>query len=244
MDTQPTTENLRREGGTSKKWLVLLVVIFLGATCLTVVNSGRGKEPEYGGKKLRQWLLEVDYGQPEATRTAAQEAIGHMGTNVLPFVLRDLSRSGSPLPHYMNTLLAKVPGLKFKFTTADDHARRATWAFDALGPAAKSAIPELHGLLSSTPGYVPGALAGIGPDAIPQLQQCLTNDSQFYIPGNTIGAIFNAINRGRIPRAHVATFLPDIRRWAASTNTHAAWYATNFLKEFSPVVSAAAVGTP
>lgn len=233
-----------REGGTSKRWLVLLVVILSGATCLTVSNSGRREEPEYGGKKLRRWLVEVDYGQPEATRMAAQVAIGHMGTNILPFVLRDLGRPGSPVPHHLNALLAKIPGLKFKFTTADDHARRAIWALDALGAYANAAIPEVHRLLLTNPGYVPDALAAIGTDSIPALQQCLTNDSRFYIPGNTIGAIYNAISRGRIPRAHAATFLPEIRRWAASTNSHAVYYATHFLRDYSPVASAAAVGTP
>lgn len=244
MSSQPHTESSKPERAISKLWLAILVVLFAGATFLTVSNSGRSVEPEYGGKKLRQWLLEVDYGQPEATRTAAQVAIGHMGTNVLPFVLRDLSGSRSALPHHLNTLLAKVPGLKFKFTTADDHARRAVWALDALGAHANAAIPEIQKLLLITPGYVPSALAAIGTDSIPALQQCLTNDSRFYIPGNTIGAIHNAMASGRIPRAHAATFLPEVSRWAASTNSHAVWYATNFLKTFSPTVPTAAVGTP
>ena len=74
---------------------------------------------------------------------------------------------------------------------------RSTWAFDALGPTGKSAIPELEKLLEKNPGYVPSALAGIGRDAVPELLGALTNQS-FFVRDNAAAAIANAIFSGKI----------------------------------------------
>jgi hypothetical protein len=167
-------------------------------------------------------------------RKTAREAIAQIGTNALPLILNYLHTPGSRLPNELNALLAKIPRVKFRFATADDRLRRAVWGIDALGPIASPAIPELRAMMQTRPGYIPGALAGIGPEAVPALQECLTNNSAFYFAGNTIGAIHNAINRGRIPSSYAEVFLPEIQRLAASTNAHAKWYATNFLSDFSP----------
>jgi hypothetical protein len=232
MNAQPTKEILATKKTISKGWIVLVAVVISGAILWTAIKTSDANEPAYGGKKLSQWLVEVDYGQREAVRKVARDAIAQIGTNALPLILKYLHTPGSRLPNDFNALLAKIPQVKFRFVTADDRLRRAIWGIDALGPLAAPAIPELRGMLQSCPGYVPEALAGIGPEAVPSLQECLTNNSAFYFAGNTIGAIHNAINRGRIPASYAQVFLPEIQRLAASTNAHAKWYATNFLSAF------------
>jgi len=54
------------------------------------------------------------------------------------------------------------------------------------------------------------------------------------IPGNTIGAIQNAIYAGRFTKADAAIFLPAVREWAESTNKNpsAYDYASDFLREY------------
>jgi hypothetical protein len=244
MDAQKTSNFAATRKSIANRWTILLVVSLLATFLWLVLNTGDSDDPAYGGKKLSQWLVEVDYGQPEATRKAAQEAIQHIGTNALPLLMKQFQSTGSRFQYYLNMVFAKIPRFKFRFATLDDRIRQASWGIDALGPIAKPAIPELRGLLLSNPGYVPSALAGIGPDAVPALQDCLTNDTFFYIPGNTIGAIQNAISREKLAASYVAVFLPKIQRWAASTNSHAAWYATNFLYQFSPASLTNVRGNP
>jgi len=244
MDAQRTNCRVTARKSIAKPVILVLVLSLLVTFLWRVLKTGDSDDPAYGGKKLSQWLVEVDYGQPDATRKAAREAIQHTGTNALPLLMKQFQSSGSRFQSYLNTVFAKIPRLKFRFATADDRIRRATWGIDALGPIAKPAIPELRGLLLSRPGYVPAALAGIGPDAVPALHECLTNNTMFFIPGNTIGAIHNAINRGKLAASYAEVFLPDTLRWAASTNTHAAWYATNFLNQFSSASLTNAGGNP
>jgi hypothetical protein len=137
---------------------------------------------------------------------------------------------------------ARPEFIKFRFADVNTRLRRACMGFAALGPIAEPAIPDLLALVEDKPGYVPTALAYIGPPAIPALHQCLTN---YYscnssvgrivpIPNNTIPAIFNAIQGGRLSNSHAALFLPAVKAWAQSTNRNHALYDSTrmFLQQF------------
>jgi hypothetical protein len=117
--------------------------------------------------------VDIDWGQPQDKRNKAGDAVRHMGVKTLPFLLADIAGHG------------------------DKPSSEATWAFDALGPIAKPAIPQLTRLLEQNPGYVPLALAGIGPDAMPELLNALTNGS-FWVRDNTAVGLANAISSGKI----------------------------------------------
>ena len=84
---------------------------------------------------------------------------------------------------------------------------QACAAFYALGPFAKPAIQDLTSLLEKYPGYVPGALAGIGSDAVPELLNGLTNGS-FFVRDNTAANLANAVNWGRISSEQVKAAFP------------------------------------
>jgi HEAT repeat protein len=98
-----------------------------------------------------------------------------MGAKTLPFLLADLADKNSNNNRYS----------------------QVTWAFDALGPIGIPAIPKLVKLKEQNPGYVPGALAGIGRDALPDLLNALTNGS-FWVRDNTAAYLANAIYSGKI----------------------------------------------
>jgi HEAT repeat protein len=129
--------------------------------------------------------------------TNAVEAIRHMGTRTLPFLLADLDIGNSRRIHYAR------PDTR----TSDERSSQAVRAFEALGPLGKSAIPELKTLLEKNPGYVPLALAGIGPPAVPTLLNCLTNGS-FWVRDNTAAALANALFSGRITPEQAQGALP------------------------------------
>ena len=149
--------------------------------------SSQTLEPSYQGRTLLDWLSEVAYHAPSEKRERAGEAIRQMGTNVIPYLLTDL---GDGNPQQLKYARADV-------RSADERMSQATWAFDALGPLGKPAIPQLVKLLNVSPGYAPSALAGIGRDALPEILTALTNEV-FWVRDNTASALADAIYRGKI----------------------------------------------
>jgi RNA polymerase sigma factor (sigma-70 family) len=158
------------------------------------------REPSYQGRSLSEWLPDIDYGKPQDQRAAAAEAIRNMGKVTLPFLLNDLMTDPKQRRHRVKYL---KPGLR----DVNERSRQATWAFDALGPLAKSAIPELTQLAEQNPGHVPSALAGIGRDALPELKRALTNSS-FFVRDNTAAALANAVYSQKILPAELQDILP------------------------------------
>jgi HEAT repeat protein len=139
-----------------------------------------------------------------------------MGTNVIPFLLRDLGGS--------NRLQIEYDQADSR--SADERARHAVWAFDALGAAAKPAIPELEQLLEKTPGYVPSALAGIGRDALPSLLKALTNEV-FWVRDNAAGALANGIHQGKFGGHEAISALPIALSNLSYTNATNSLYQAN-----------------
>lgn len=228
-----------------RRWLIfggfLLAVILIAALLVALASS----EPAYGGKKVSKWLEELaalDYSKQRDPHTKQVQAVRAIGTNAIPWLLGELQAGRSRWPWRFNQLLAKQAVIKYRFADANARLSRATLGFQALGELAEPAIPRLLSLVEEGPGYVPNALAAIGPAAVPALQQCLTNTRSYMtsggkmapIPGNTIGAIHNEINAGRLSTSHVTVLLPAIRDWAQSTNRNPAQYnhAANFLRDF------------
>ncbi len=182
-------------------------------------------EPSYQRKTLLEWLAELDCGPQNSEKgKQAREAIRQMGTNIIPFLLADLGDG--------NLLQLKYG--KKDARSADERMCQATWAFDALDSDGKSAIPELVKLLPVSPGYAPGALAGIGRDAVPELLKALTNDV-FWVRDNTAAYLANAIYRGKISGHEAMAAWPIAYSNLTYTN------ATNSLYEANTRARAAAL---
>jgi hypothetical protein len=184
--------------------------------------SSNPAEPSYQGRKLLDWLADVVvvFGQPSEEQiekqTRASQAIRQMGTNVIPFLLADLGAGNPPSVKYDREDLR----------SADERMLQASWAFDALGSAGKPAIPQLVKLLDVSPGYVPGALAGIGREALPELLQALTNEN-FWVRDNTAADLANAIYRGKISGHEAVAALPIAMRNLSYTNPTNSLYEAN-----------------
>ncbi len=219
--------------------MAALLVAFL---CALALLLGTPNEPVHEGKKLSAWLRDIDYNQPQAKRQKAGEAIRSMGTNAIPFLLHDLDPARqSHLKEYLIRLARKQSRFKLNWSTADELSRQATWAFDALGPAGVPAIPELLKLQESNPGYVPGALAGIGVVALPYLMQDLTNKNE-WVRDNAVVYLANAIGHS-IPRDEAKIALPLLTAFLRDTNVWVSSAAANALKEIDPEFAAKA-GVP
>jgi len=154
------------------KLLLVLFALSFTSLFLPLLCAEDGQEPSYKGKPLSYWLddyadlsREVSLGLNPTLKAEQTDALLHIGTNAVPWLIKRLSMS----PHF---------------------SRDATiLAFRVLGPLAHGAIPELVQLVTNQPesfgfgGDGPRdaafrpiqALGGIGKDAVPALLEILTN---------------------------------------------------------------------
>ncbi len=167
--------------------------VWLGLVLLAVVGIGlaswprRPPEPSYQGKRLGEWLRQYDVSFMPRPNTNADAAIREIGTNALPYLLNQLASSNPKRPYgiilnsgnkvfYEGLHMRKEPWSD----PAEDRAWQAAAGLAALGPSASNAVPALVGLLDKpeiTCSAAAGALADIGPPALPALAQALTNRS-------------------------------------------------------------------
>ena len=204
----------------AKTAVVGMGILLVAGTGAVIVKNNffYPREPDYQGRRLSNWLADIHYKQPQEKRTKAGEAIRRMGTKTLPFLLADLGSTNFSKVHYVE------PDKR----TADERNNEATWAFDALGPLGGSAIPELNKILKQNPGYVPGALAGIGRDALPALLSALTNED-IYVRDNTAAYLANAIYSQKISSVEAKAALPTAIQNLTDTNSNIRWRAAGLI---------------
>jgi HEAT repeat protein len=172
-------------------YLLLFAVLMVIGVMVAVLTPSH--EPSYGGKRLSEWLQSYEtglYANPPATAQAeeAAGAVRRIGTNAVPWVLKWIRPSSSPLMIKLRDsagqVLKKVhAGWKLS-SKADDRRRWAIWAFKILGPQAKGAVTELTRLLNQpnqplrcdSANAAAFGLACIGEDAVPALVSALRSE--------------------------------------------------------------------
>jgi len=112
---------------------------------LLVISPG---EPSYDGRSLSKWVEDVrlpPYEDPQASN--AVHAIRQIGTNGLPFLMRQLQTKNSPR-RMLGFWLKDKQFARFLSTRSAAQMRfDAALAIRALGPEAESTMPELARLL-------------------------------------------------------------------------------------------------
>src|SRR5437867_7479502 len=149
------------------------LAMLLAAACLAGIAAAADQhEPTYEGRTLTDWTRDLDPHTAVMVghEPAAWTAIGHMGTNAIPTLLKWMSEPDPPEP--------LKPHLAPCFTLS--RSERAEFAFRILGGTARPAIPGLTRLArtSSAPNRAErcaDSLASIGPEAIPSLLSLVTN---------------------------------------------------------------------
>jgi hypothetical protein len=196
----------------NKKPIVRLVVFVLfafaachvGAAQNELEPSDRVIEPTYKGQPLSHWIEILNGGflssksWPDIDEieggAEAQEALEHIGAEAVPFLLKQIPATGAMV------------------------------AFRVIGPAARSAIPQLVAMATneleaartserpagglSAIGYYPLTVLGwIGPDALPELSKILTNYNE---PGIRFSAILAIGTMGAKAVPAVPALLPCV----------------------------------
>lgn len=156
-----------------------LGIVALAAIVLFVRPSG----PSVDGKPITYWLREMDGDVGDEARNAvAKVAIKRIGTNALPWLVRELQQTDSKLKLKVLKLVANREPFDKWLLSANDHQWRARQVFMLLGETASPAIPNLIQLLTNTNAAdsASEALLDIGIASIGPLTTAL-NDTNAYL---------------------------------------------------------------
>lgn len=140
-----------------------------------------------------------------STSSPAIDAVRHMGTNALPFLIRDFqARDGLVWRHVPYSLYRYRVVLALRRMSGPNAALRhdrARYFLEAIGPLAKPAIPALsdslddpdlaHPAVQILASYDSRGHVELGPDATPALLKAMTNtnDTVRQIAANALGLI-------------------------------------------------------
>jgi len=164
---------------------------------LAAVPSVLGKEPEYNGKPLSEWLLILKIGSTSTGErveddTEAREAVRQMGTNAIPTLLDILGANDRSKGWVLSKL--KSNGFREMYhnpnVPTDDLHDTGVMAFGLLGTNAIPAIPKIKKLLGDweTCSGAAQVLVGLGPAGWDTLTNGLYN-SDDNVRGVTLWAI-------------------------------------------------------
>src|SRR5262249_4609391 len=115
-----------------------------------------------------------------------QEAVRHIGTNAVPFLIKCIEHREQPWQTRLGSLCDKLPGKlgeRLSRLIVGQAAQRQHTALSGLyilGPDAKAAVPALTNLLTSQPPLVDHAmtvLAQIGGDGLTPIVNTLANQA-------------------------------------------------------------------
>jgi len=138
-------------------YLVLLILALSGVIGLIVAGAfrEREREPEYGGKRLSEWIIKksvppfyMGRTPPWESPSETDEAIRAIGMNGLPYLLSWMSYKP---PRWKTNVLVFLN--RFGFVIADganSRAEAAMWALGILGPKGEASIPELVRMIHQT----------------------------------------------------------------------------------------------
>ena len=171
-----------------RSWIAFLGVCGIA---LLVATGWHRREPEYQARPLSVWLRGFESEVPSA-RWQSAEAVRHIGTNALPWLIARLEHKPiTQASRWGETLCAWLSDhsvINITLPRPADERFEALAALDALGPNAKDAIPAVEKLLNETPPdpRAPLVLARFGPDAVAVLTRALTNDEKIVRSGSRV----------------------------------------------------------
>jgi hypothetical protein len=168
-------------------------ILALGIFAALIFTFTRRSEPSYKGRALGEWVDRIrtlsGLSSQVPTQTTqnkeAADAIRHIGTNAIPYLLLWMKGEQEPLwKPKLRSLAMRLP-LRIRPLWAYDKLPRSLClheAFAILGSQAETAIPELSRLANDTNDYqtafnATAALASLGNDGLPPLLALLTNQN-------------------------------------------------------------------
>jgi hypothetical protein len=162
---------------------MLIFIGVLGLVALIAIVVRPDGEPSYGGRSLSYWVGRlVPAGEPAA---AVEEAIRHIGTNALPYLLEWIQQERPLSTPSKRQLYEITGGLLKKYDIWLEHkeyilAGQATEALQILASQAGGTIPQLLRLMTnyfdgpSTAERASKVIVSMGTNARPALPALIT----------------------------------------------------------------------
>jgi hypothetical protein len=154
--------------GLRKKWRSGLVVLLALGTIGMLSYVSRRNEPSFQGRTLSEWLSDIENARDDRAAEPANNAVRQIGTNAIPYLLGMMRAEDSKLKETFNTLVTKAHIYRLRISDAGEKHLRALLGFEALGPQAGSAIPELTVLVNDPKiaRFATLGLVNISPDGV------------------------------------------------------------------------------
>jgi hypothetical protein len=140
--------------GMRKRWTICVLAVCALAGLIALLAFPTEREPEYGGRKLTEWLkLYLQSGDRFTNRQEAAAAVRHIGTNALPCLLKWTDYEP---PRWRMILGTNAPAAALKSAyfrsgylwllhrPAEDLNWLGRFGFEILGPQASPALPEVQ----------------------------------------------------------------------------------------------------
>ena len=125
--------------------ILLLLLVVIGV--LLAFQLFENREPRYQGRSLTQWLegysdgvASVDDPNLRGRIDESRDAVRHIGTNAVPFLLKKLSARETPVERRLKKLAGSQSWIHFHFA---NRRPLAYLGFHILGEEARGAAPAL-----------------------------------------------------------------------------------------------------
>jgi hypothetical protein len=130
------------------RYRVILSVSLGAIACVAIATAlSTNHEATWDGESLSYWL-QIGYGtgmtHGETDRDDADVAVRHVGTNALPYLIRELGATYSPTRWRLVQLAQRQSFISVSYRYPDERRSRAIGAFQALGRIAAPALPQLR----------------------------------------------------------------------------------------------------
>jgi tetratricopeptide (TPR) repeat protein len=148
MNKEPADEVQPSRSGW-KKTLIVMVLLLIAAIGGVICMALPPKEPSYNGQPLSYWLARCEEAGPISADTKdpkaleCREAIRHIGTNAIPFLMRMLRAKDSALKLELRDLVERQDYIHFRFSEAADQNYKAANGFYCLDDLATNSVPAL-----------------------------------------------------------------------------------------------------
>jgi HEAT repeat protein len=172
----------------AKRQFSLKIAAAVFAVCVAVWMVRHFYEPSYQGKSLSAWLDQAardreigQFGMETSGRDSQPaQAVLAMGPRAIPLLLDWLRAKDTPFRRKLRDFAQKYKWIPIDRRNPDDLNAMACYGFWVLGPAAKSAVPQVIALLDDEEAQVRASAASvlswIGPGditALPALEKRL-----------------------------------------------------------------------
>src|SRR5580765_6819316 len=143
-------------------YLILIVgMVFVG---VLAVIMRLGREPEYEGKELSEWV-DIYYS---SNGRQGGDALRAIGRSALPYLVNWIGYESPRWKEQVNSVLENIGAGRFDYAEPEIGPFSAAYALEVLGPEAEGAIPGLTRLLNrrcrgESAQMAASALANVGP---------------------------------------------------------------------------------